>query len=155
MAEKRMSQAAAKAVRSQFKKTASSMERVGRPVSRCSTDLEAGAGSMSNKLTTGLRTFEIGWRRLSETAATAADIIATNTNNLKLDLDKVDAAYADAGGPSSATKPRGPAPRGYEPPPTLQPLPEPTVAAQEEHLPDGRVRIWPRSARPSTYWSAQ
>lgn len=94
----RMTDAAVQKVVRRFNRTADDLEGARGDVRTVSSTVEIGAGEFSGAIRAHADAFELSWLECLDLFADSARIIAGNTGQLKVDLDRVDGTHAAASG---------------------------------------------------------
>ncbi len=85
-----MDPALAESVHQTFQTMAADLQGHSTSISSARTDIVAGAGEFSSALSAEATIFSTGWSDGLDILSTSAGLIAHNTNQLSLDLTKVD-----------------------------------------------------------------
>ena len=97
MGDIRMTDEAAAKVVKRFTKAAEELDGARNDIPSMRQSMETGAGEFSGALSSHAHGFEISWRQFFDQCGDSARIIAGNTNQLKVDLDRIDSDHSPAG----------------------------------------------------------
>jgi hypothetical protein len=90
MVDVRMTDGAAKTVTSRFDELSAEFTNTVTTVLSVSSGLNLAAGEFGPSIRSGVTAFEISWREAFKVCGTAAAIIAGNTNQMSVDLARLD-----------------------------------------------------------------
>lgn len=90
MGDVRMTDGAAKTVQSRFDELSAEFTNTVATVLEVSSRLNLGAGEFGASIGSGTTAFEISWREAFKVCGTTAAIIAGNTNQMSVDLHRLD-----------------------------------------------------------------
>lgn len=92
-----MSKEAAAKVVKRFHKAEDELSGVRGSITALSQQMTAGAGEFSGAIDPGADAFRVSWRAFLDQCIDSAQIIAGNTNQLEVDLDRLDGDHATSG----------------------------------------------------------
>lgn len=85
-----MTDAAANKIKDRFNNLSAEFDNSRTSLSVYAGEMMQGAGEFSGSMTHGAGSFDISWRDCFQVCSTAAALIAGNTNQFHLDLDRLD-----------------------------------------------------------------